>query len=348
MLDIWWLAVGVFVSSFLLTWLVRHAASGLGTIDRPNERSSHSNPTPRGGGLAIVLTSALGILILLWWGVLDSRLALALLGGWLPIAFVGFMDDCGSLPVSMRLACHVAAAVWAIYFLGGLPPLEIGAHVVDMGLLGDVLGVLAVIWTLNLFNFMDGIDGIAASEAIFICWGGAFLTLMLGEGLAVPTVALLVGAACCGFLLWNWPPARIFMGDVGSGCLGFVIAILAVAAARESAIALVVWLILGGVFFTDATITLVRRIIRGERPYQAHRMHAYQWLARRWGGHLPVTLMIAVVNVLFLFPCAFLATMYTDLAWWILFTVLVPLGIVVAVAGAGRSETKLSLEEESH
>lgn len=337
--DILGLAIGVFVSSLLLTWLVLHAASGLGTIDRPNERSSHSSPTPRGGGLAIVISSVTGMLVLVWWGVLDSWLAFALIGGGLPIAFIGFMDDRGSLPVLVRFACHVAAAVWAIHILGGLPPLQIGAHVIDLGLIGDALGVLAVIWTLNLFNFMDGIDGIAASEAIFVCWGGAFLTLMLGSGLAVPTAALLIGSACGGFLIWNWPPARIFMGDIGSGFLGFTIAVLAIAAARESSIALVVWLILGGFFLIDATVTLLRRTVRGERVYQAHRTHAYQWLARRWGGHRRVTLSIACLNLFFLYPCAFLAAVRAESAWWILLAVVVSLGSVVALAGAGRPET---------
>lgn len=336
MSDLWWLVAFVFASSLLLTGVVRAMAHDLGMIDRPNIRSSHSNPTPRGGGLAIVVAFAAGLVVLLALGVVDRGLGLALLGGGLPLALIGFMDDRRSLPASVRFACHIGAGSWAIYALGGLPPVEIGSYVVRLGFFGDVLAVVAVIWALNLFNFMDGVDGIAASEAIFVCWSGACLTLMLDGGSAVPSVALLVGAACCGFLIWNWPPAKIFMGDVGSGFLGFVIAVLATAAARESSAALVVWMILGAVFFADATTTLLRRLFRGERPHQAHRSHAYQRLARQWGSHRRITLVILAVNVFILLPCALVVVVYTNLAWWVLLFVLLSIGTLVLKAGAGR------------
>lgn len=345
MAEVYWLGFGVFFLSLLITWMVRALAASLGTIDQPNERSSHSKPTPRGGGLAIVLASTVGTVMLLRWGLLDRPLALVLLGGGLPIALIGFMDDRGSLPVAVRFFAHLAVAVWSMYLLGGLPALEIGSRVVDLGIWGDVLGVLAIIWTLNLFNFMDGIDGLAASEAIFVCWGGAVVTLALGTGPAIPSVAVLIGAACGGFLPWNWPPARIFMGDVGSGFLGFAIAVLALAAARESPLALVVWLILGGVFFADATITLLRRISRGESAYQAHRTHAYQRLARRWGSHKSVTLSVVAANIMLLLPSAFLAVVCRSVAWWILLGVLVSVGLAVIAAGAGKKEVNSNTAE---
>src|SRR5205807_9594710 len=142
----------------------------------------------------------------------------------------------------------------------------------------------------------------------FVAWAGALLGTFAGTSGDAAAVASVFGAACCGFLLWSWPPAKIFMGDVGSGYLGYVIAVLAVGATRDNPVALWAWLILGGVFFVDATVTLLRRLLRGERVYQAHRSHAYQWLARRWGSHAKVTCAVLIVNVLWLLPCAVFAT----------------------------------------
>ena len=202
----------------------------------------------------------------------------------------------------IRLAVHLCAALWAVCWLGGLPPLRVGSHVIQLGWAGYPVAVLALTWILNLFNFMDGIDGIAGSEAAFVAGAAAFLTLCLGGSAGVAAVALALAGACLGFLLWNWPPAKIFMGDVGSGYLGYVIGVLALAAGREDPTALWVWLILGGVFFVDATVTLIRRVLRGDRVYEAHRSHAYQWLARRWQSHESVTITTTAVNVLWLLP----------------------------------------------
>src|SRR5437763_1644121 len=145
------------------------------------------------------------------------------------------------------------------------------------------------------------------------------------------------GQACLGFLRWNWPPARIFLGDVGSGYLGYVIVVLAVAAARDNPSALWVWLILGGAFFVDATTTLIRRTLRNERVHEAHRGHAYQWLARRWGSHAKVTCAVLIVNVLWLLPCAVFATWRPSLAAATVVFAFAPLVLVVS-ATSGRRE----------
>jgi Fuc2NAc and GlcNAc transferase len=294
-----------FVVSLLLTALVRRNVERHGVIDIPNERSSHRAPTPRGGGIAIVTATTAALLVLYAAGSIDARLALALVGGGLAVAAVGFLDDRHQVPAAARFLVHVAAAVWALVLLGGLPPLRFGATTVTAGLSGYLLGTLAIVWVLNLFNFMDGIDGIAASEATFIAWAGALLARPVYGGASAAAVVL--GAACLGFLRWNWAPARIFMGDVGSGYLGYVIAVLAVSLAHRTPSALWVWLILGGVFFVDATVTLLQRLLRGRRVYQAHRDHVYQWLARRWHSHARATGAALAVNLLWLFPCALLA-----------------------------------------
>jgi Fuc2NAc and GlcNAc transferase len=147
-----------------------------------------------------------------------------------------------------------------------------------------------------------------------------------------------LGGASLGFLLWNWPPARIFMGDAGSGFLGFAIGTLGLAASQSGAIPAEVWPILGGVFLTNSTVTLVRRVIRGERWFDAHRSHAYQNLARRWRGHLPVTLLSVAVNVFWLLPWAYQAILRPERAAWYMIAALLPLAVLAFACGAGDKE----------
>lgn len=327
------------VVAVLITGFVRELALSHGVLDVPNERSSHTTATPRGGGLSIVISMTVAVAALASLGAVRKELALALLGGGLAVAIAGFMDDRFNLPVRVRLAVHVCAATLSVYCLGGLPPLQFGIRIFHPGWMGFPLGVFAIVWTLNLFNFMDGIDGIAASEAMFVAFGGALLTLFGTGNNDVRAVGVVAGAASCGFLLWNWPPAKIFMGDVGSGYIGFVAAVLALAAGHSQPFALWVWLILGGVFFVDATVTLLRRAARGARIHEAHRSHAYQWLARRWGSHRRVTLIVMFINMAWLLPCAIIASLHPSYAATIAAVALAPLVAVAIAAGAGRPES---------
>ena len=324
--------------SAILTGVVRKLAVSHGVLDIPNERSSHSNATPRGGGVAIVLAVTVALAILAIVGVVRSDFLLALEIGGLAVATVGFIDDRGKVSPGIRLVVHLAAAAAAMLWLGGLPPLLVAGYTLQSGWIGLLLGVLGIVWTLNLCNFMDGIDGIAASEAAFVAFAGAWLSSRGGTDPQVVAAAWVFGAACVGFLLWNWPPARIFMGDVGSGYLGYLIGVLALAATRGNPAALWVWLILGGVFFVDATVTLARRLLRGERVYEAHRSHAYQWLARRWGSHKSVTNTVVAVNFLWLLPCAVFSTYHPRWALCMVVVALTPLGILAIGVGAGRRE----------
>ena len=333
----WWILLSVTaISAALLTDLLRRYAQRSGLIDHPNARSSHSQPTPRGGGLAIVATSLFGMTFLFAAHLITLQTFVALAGGGIAVAVVGFADDRHTLPARIRFAVHVGAALWCLGWLGGLPPLGFAGEGPRLGWIGYVLGTLAIVWVLNLFNFMDGIDGIAASEAVFITGAGAVLSWSAAPIAAC--AAAVVAAASAGFLFLNWPPAKIFMGDVGSGYLGYIIVGLAIAAGHESPPALWVWLILGGVFFVDATVTLARRSLRGDKVHEAHRSHAYQWLARRWRAHSPVTWSVVAINTLWLLPAARLAQLHPTAAGWILLGALAPLIILVLIAGAGRQE----------
>ena len=334
-------AVAALLLSFTLTGMLRSRALSQGVgLDVPNERSSHTVPTPRGGGIAIVVAASAGFAVMAACNLLSPVLFLVLVIGGSAIAAVGFFDDRRHLSARTRLAVHFAVALCALIALGGLPSLRMADDVVLLDGVGYPLGVLGIVWTINLFNFMDGIDGIAASESICVAWGGAVLAVIAGVSADVSAAGFIFGAACCGFLLWNWAPAKIFMGDVGSGYMGYVIAILAIATARENPIALYLWAMLGGIFFVDATLTLVRRLLRRERVYEAHRSHAYQWLARRWASHRRVTLVVIGVNLFWLLPCALLAQSHPESAVTILLAAFAPLVVAAVAAGAGRAESR--------
>lgn len=289
--------------SCVLTWLLRRYALARSIIDIPNARSSHTIPTPRGGGVAIVLSFLLALPALAVDGLLAWPIMWAMLGAGAGIAVLGFLDDHGHIAARWRLLGHFAASVWALYWLGGLPAITLFGFRLDLAWLGNILAVLYLVWMLNLYNFMDGIDGIASVEAICACLG-ACLLYWLGGFESLIVAPLLLAMAVAGFLYWNFPPARIFMGDAGSGFLGIILGLLSLQAAWISPELLWVWLILLGAFIVDATVTLIRRLLRGDKVYEAHRSHAYQFASRHYGRHLPVTLAVAAINLLWLLPLA--------------------------------------------
>ncbi|MEO6361698.1 MAG: glycosyltransferase family 4 protein [Caldimonas sp.] len=296
------LALGA-AASWALTSSVRRHAVQSGLLDRPNERSSHSVPTPRGGGIAIVV-SYLGLVgAALGAGGIDPRLAAALLGAGGVVAVLGFVDDLYSLSARWRFLGHAAAAAWVLYWLGPLPSVPVFGAVIDLGIAAALLSALYLVWSVNLFNFMDGIDGIASLEAIAVSLGGAFvwwLTQPQGDW----RMAVAFAACVAGFLVWNFPPARIFMGDAGSGFLGCVVATLALWSSHTASHLFWSWFILGGCFMVDATVTLVRRVARGQRFNEAHRSHGYQYAARRHGSHKKVSIFFLAITALWLFPLA--------------------------------------------
>ncbi|NWA38510.1 glycosyltransferase family 4 protein [Pseudomonas reactans] len=302
-MTIWLVFAAVLSASLLLTWVLRRYALSRSLMDIPNGRSSHSVPTPRGGGVAIVLTYLVTLVLVAFAGWVSWSIALPLLGAGALIAVVGFLDDHGHIAARWRLLSHFGAAIWALFWMGGLPTISLVGVELDLGWLGHVLAALYLVWMLNLYNFMDGIDGIASIEAVCACAGACLVYWLTGhEDLML--APMLLAVAVLGFLYWNFPPARIFMGDAGSGFLGVVIGILSLQAAWAAPEMLWVWLILLGVFVVDATFTLGRRLLRGDKVYEAHRSHAYQYASRLAGRHLPVTLTVMAINLLWLLPIA--------------------------------------------
>jgi Fuc2NAc and GlcNAc transferase len=315
--------------------LMRKLAVSRGVLDVPNERSSHNAPTPRGGGVAIVLTTLAAVAVMTALGPMPSNLAMTLLVGGAAVAIVGFVDDHRHVAASVRLTVHFVVVTLCAWTLGRLPQINFGIAIVDLGIAGTVCAVVFVVWFLNLFNFMDGIDGIASVEAISVA--GIAVALLAWRGGDPSTIWFLVvlAAAVCGFLIWNWPPARIFMGDAGSGFLGFALGAIAWATVASGQLTVWVWLILIGAFFCDATVTLARRWRRGERIYAAHRSHAYQRLSRRFGSHRKVTLGFLFVNLLWLAPLAWAAVTWPSLGAAFTLLAWTPLVILAWRLGAG-------------
>ncbi len=324
------------VVSFVLTYCLKRAAKYIGLIDFPNERSSHDVPTPRGGGLAIVLASIVAMAVLTVSGVIPLRLFLALGGGGAMVAAVGFIDDCRSLSAAIRLLVHFVAAGWAVAWLGPVTHIELGSGNLSLGVFAYPMSTLAIVWFLNMFNFMDGIDGIAASQSVFMCAALAILAWHWEAQSSIAPAALMIGAASVGFLVWNWPPAKIFMGDVGSGYLGFSLAVLGLAVSAHHPSAPWSWLIVAGVFAIDATLTVIRRFLRGERVTAPHRTHAFQRLAKKF-GHDKVTASIILINFAWILPCALLSVHSKSDVFWIAILALTPLLISAFAVGAGSA-----------
>ncbi len=322
---------GSCLASCLVTWLAILGCRRFGVYDVPNERSSHVAKTPRGGGVGIYLVVLIAIAIFWRTGSLDPALAASLLIGGAIVVAIGLADDLRGLSVLVRLPAHLGASALASWWL--LQPVLTYGPVLNALLLAFC--TLFVAWSLNIYNFMDGIDGIAGVQGAF-----AGLALILFAGAFGFLGASLLGfslcGACLGFLVWNWHPARIFMGDAGSGFLGFAIGCFALASAVRSPAFFCTWLIILGVFTADSSVTLVTRTLRGQKFYQAHRLHAYQHLAKRLVSHGKVSGGVVAICALWLLPWAWLSVSRQDYAVPILTAALAPLLFAAIRLRAGR------------
>lgn len=210
------------------------------------------------------------------------------------VALMGWIDDHRPM-AGWRPLLHLMAAIWVIFLIGGFPSINVGIGTIYLGWFGSVLAVLGGVWLTNLYNFMDGIDGIAAVEAITVgSMGGFLLAISDARGLAL--ISWSIVAVSAGFLVWNWPPAKIFMGNVGSEFLGFSFAILILTSERSGAVPVLVWLLPLGVFVGDATFVLIKRLLKGEKVWEAHRTHFYQRAIQAGASHRKVTITVIGIN----------------------------------------------------
>jgi len=283
------IAGGAFLAgglSFVGTLLLIRLLARHGVVDKPNERSSHSRPVPRGGGIAVVGAIVIAVAV---FSAMGDALPWGVLGAVVVLAGVSWLDDVRGLGPLPRLCIQILAAVgvvalaaWeGLVFQGLLPPL-----------LDNAAAIVVLVYFTNIYNFMDGIDGITGVETFAVGLGLALVGAMTGE---VPLLAVAAAAAAVGFLPFNWQPARIFLGDVGSIPLGFLLGwlLLATAAAGHWIAAL----ILAAYYLADASVTLLRRLFRGERPWRAHREHYYQQAVQKGMSHAAVSGAVLVVDL---------------------------------------------------
>lgn len=281
--------------ALLLTVIIRHIARKKELLDHPNARSSHTRPTPKGGGLAIMVTFYVSLAYLYMEAMLDPKLFFALLSA-LPVVVVSLIDDIHPLSARLRLGVQLLSAAIALYALGGVETLDFSRFALSGPWL-NLVALFGIVWMSNLYNFIDGIDGYAASQALFVGLG-AFL--LFGS---LP--ALFIAAASAGFLLFNWHKASIFMGDVGSAPLGFIFAVLMLYDAGTPHF--LAWMMLLSLFWFDATLTLLRRLKRGEKLSAAHKKHAYQRLTQAGYSHDKVVLLSMGINLL-IFAALFISS----------------------------------------
>lgn len=282
--------------SLILVRLYCRYALMHGLIDIPNDRSSHQIATPRGAGIVFVVLW-LSFMTLAWLlGWLSFKYWLLLVPATAIVSTLGFWDDHQGLSAKVRLWFQALVALCCVSLMDGIPSLHLfGSEALYLGSFGMIIGVLWMMWSVNLFNFMDGIDGLASIETFFVLgFGGLLFWLQDQSQMALITWAMLLAVA--GFLVWNWPKAKVFMGDAGSYCLGFLVAILALVGDRLFNIPISLWLILYAVFCYDATVTLIRRIILRKHWATAHRDHAYQRMHQAGFSHKHILFIVIALN----------------------------------------------------
>ena len=321
-----------FLLSTTLTWLLFSNRLGIKLLDQPNSRSLHTTPIQRSGGLAIAAT--LFFMFIVNIAVLpESVINIAI--GVLIIFSISIIDDIRHVPSILRLGFHLSAAGWLVYAGYGLNSVIFpgGGEILLSKPVSWLLTILLITWMTNLYNFMDGMDGFAGGMTVI---GFSVLAFVfISDSQIMATVSLIVVAATLGFLIFNFPPAKIFMGDACSGFLGFTLGLMAIITSNTNAINLWSWLILLAIFIVDATVTLFRRTFNREKWYKAHRSHAYQILSRRYNSHRRVTVSVLVINLIWLFPLAYFATVYEYWAPALSMVAIAPLIIIAFNVGAG-------------
>jgi Fuc2NAc and GlcNAc transferase len=291
-------------------------------LDRPNERSSHREPTPHGGGVPLLIAFAFGFTLMGPWVFELSWLFFAAIF----LMLVGVLDDSRGLSVAVRFLAYTVVSISTAAVVLNLPSSSITPWV----LLQWLCLSFAIIWALNLYNFMDGIDGIAATQCVLASLGAAFFANTHSEAAAYTLFCLLLAASALGFLAWNWAPARLFLGDAGSIPLGFLLAGLAGFGATQGFVSFAVWAVLLAAFIGDASWTLTARLLAGKRISQAHNQHGYQRLSRHWGSHQPVVLLLLALYVFWLFPIAWFLHTNPDKAAYLVILAYIPIALGMA------------------
>ena len=279
------------VLSFLLTFAAKGILTRSKVFDIHNERSSHDVPTPRGGGIAFVVLWYVTLIVLVVLEQIPLSLFWALISGIL-IALISFIDDISGIKPSIRIIAQFLSVSGALFFLNPVMPVSFELFILENNYILLALAVIGGIWFINLFNFLDGIDAYAAMEAILVSLG---MYVIVGSELLLLFIAITLG-----FLIWNWPKAKVFMGDVGSTQLGFVLFVLVIYYHNMGELDILFWLVLSSLFWFDATLTLFRRVRNREIVSKAHKKHAYQRIVQSGFSHQKTVILACAINIIFI------------------------------------------------
>ncbi len=309
--------VSVLVSAFLLTiigvQIYRRVAIRFDIIAKRNFRTLHKTDVPKGSGIVFSLVY-ISLVFMLWTqDVVPDDLTQAICLGGLAATIFGFVDDVVDVPAIIKLAVQISLCSFIVLSFGEAPLLLSKTQIpINTGVLGIIVSVGILTWLINLYNFMDGVDGMAASGTVLICGTISAVLFFISGNTELGLIVALLASSCLGFLIFNWPPASIFMGDAGSVFIGYVFGVFIIYSMLNSEVSIWTWLTVFGYFGIDTTTTLVLRVIHVKKWYGAHRSHAYQNLARIWDSHRKILSVVICYHLLWVLPMTILSVSYAQ------------------------------------
>ena len=304
-LNSFFLLASISLLSFIFTFLLKEYFLSKNMLVTPDLRSSHKNPKPQGGGLAVILSLCISFLFFYFFNLIEKEDFIFFLIPGILVALISFIDDLSEVKPSIRMLVHTFCALCGLYFIGDFNSLSFFNQNIELRFWGYLLGLIYIVWMINLYNFMDGIDGLASLEAIFVFLIFSIFAYFILSDPSLAFVLISIAASVFGFLFFNFPKSVIILGDVGSCFLGIVIALISIKTSQLEPELFWCWLILLGVFLVDSTYTLIVRIIRKEKFYLPHSLHAYQKLSRILNSHSKATFILLSINIFWLTPFAF-------------------------------------------
>lgn len=313
----------IFLLNFLGVLIYRRIAISLKILAYPNFRTLHALSIPRGGGIVFSSIFVIGVFVLWYMNFLSKDLLFILgFGGALATLF-GFVDDIFNIKASHKLIIQICLSVWLIYWLIGIPKFN------EIDIITIPIFIIFIVWMINAYNFMDGIDGMAVSGAFYITGTLILITLITNSSSELAVLYVLLMAGVGAFMLFNWPPASIFMGDSGSIFLGYLFGSFILITVVRGELSLWTWIVIFGYYFADTTVTQIARFILVKKYYEAHRSHAYQNLARILDSHLKVTGGVTIYHIMWLLPLSMWTVLQPDMEKIAAFLAVVP-GLLIS------------------
>ena len=341
------MTITIFLFTILLSFLVTLSLEKFFSkknlfIDLPTDYSIHTEPKPSAGGVSILISYLFFIFTIVNYAAADYSVFLILLCSLFPLVLIGLLDDFFHIRIYLRLLVQLFSAIIIVYYFQIYNKnFEIQIYSEQSIIIIFIISIILSMWLMNLYNFMDGVDGYASTECIFVSFSASFIAYWNNPENLLYIYIAGIGAASLGFLLRNWHPAKIFMGDTGSVSIGCIFSFFIFYSASESVISIYTWLILLSVFISDASYTLAVRIVTKRNITKAHLRHAFHILATSKNSHKYVNRVLIITNLCWILPLALLSNAYID--YHILITVLayLPLLIFLVKIGAGLEEKKI-------